>query len=86
MQVENYVGKISGPLLDRITIHIVARPVDIETGEPIVASSERGNARPGGVGREAAQERRFAGMNGVDCNARNTEKMFASMCPMEASA
>ena len=27
---ENYFGKISGPLLDRIAIHVTVRPVDVE--------------------------------------------------------
>ena len=32
------------------------------------------------------QTRRFADTNGVDCNARITEGMFASHCAMESSA
>jgi len=32
------------------------------------------------------QERRFAGANGVDCNARITEGMFATLCAMEPAA
>jgi magnesium chelatase family protein len=29
-QIEKYLAKISGPLLDRIAIHVSVRPVDIE--------------------------------------------------------
>ena len=32
------------------------------------------------------QVRRFAETNGIDCNARITEGMFASLCAMEPSA
>lgn len=32
------------------------------------------------------QVRRFAETNGVDCNARVTEGMFATLCAMEPSA
>jgi magnesium chelatase family protein len=32
------------------------------------------------------QARRFAATNGVDCNARITEGMFASLCAMESTA
>lgn len=32
------------------------------------------------------QARRFVGTNGIDCNARITEGMFAAHCTMETSA
>ena len=57
----------------------------MDTHECILAPRERGDACPGGVGADG-QERRFAGMSGVDCNARITETMFASVCPMEPGA
>lgn len=42
-QVANYLGKVSGPLLDRIDIHIEVSPVkykDLETDEPTESSAE----------------------------------------------
>jgi magnesium chelatase family protein len=87
-QVENYVGKISGPLLDRIAIHVSVRPVDVEAWAHTNSSSRLASAEMcvRVTRARTLQEHRFAGMDGVDCNARITEKMFASMCPMETSA
>ena len=88
MQVENYVGKISGPLLDRIAIHVNVRPVHIEAwnaagrGRP-TASADMCNAV---VRARAIQELRFQSMNGIDCNARIPEGMFSDVCRMDAAA
>ena len=88
LQVENYVGKISGPLLDRIAIHITAQPVDVEAWAGSHASSRLTSAamreRVGRV--REIQEHRFTDCNGVDCNARIPERAFATLCPMEPAA
>ena len=87
LQIENYLGKISGPLLDRIAIHVAVRPVDIDTWKAPSTSSLTSAAMREMVARaREMQARRFAETNGVDCNARITEGMFASLCAMEPSA
>ena len=85
---ENYFGKISGPLLDRIAIHVTVRPVDVEAwsvqdvGARMTSAAMRDAA---GCTREL-QSHRFAGVPGVDCNARIPEGLFATYCAMDASA
>jgi magnesium chelatase family protein len=88
LQIENYLGKISGPLLDRIAIHVSVRPVDVEAWSGADGSTRLTSAamREMVVRAREMQERRFAETNGVDCNARITEGMFASHCAMEPSA
>lgn len=86
LQRESYVGKISGPLLDRIAIHVTVRPVDVE------AWSGRGTGLSSGAMRDMVtrargiQAERFRDTKGIDCNARIPEGLFATLCPMEASA
>ena len=78
LQIENYLGKISGPLLDRIAIHVAVRPVDIDAWKSPSASSMTSAAMREMVARaREIQTRRFADTNGVDCNARIPEGMFA---------
>ncbi len=88
MQIENYVGKISGPLLDRIAIHVAVRPVDVEawSGTDGAARMTSAAMREMVVRARQIQARRFADTNGVDCNARITDGTFASRCAMEPSA
>ena len=87
LQIENYLGKISGPLLDRIAIHVTVRPVDIDAWKSPSTSSMTSAAMRVMVTRaREMQVRRFAHTNGVDCNARITEGMFATQCAMEPAA
>jgi magnesium chelatase family protein len=88
LQIENYLGKISGPLLDRIAIHVSVRPVGVEAWSGADGSTRLTSAAMRAMvvrGREM-QKQRFAETNGIDCNARITEGMFASHCAMEPKA
>ncbi len=87
LQIENYLGKISGPLLDRIAIHVSVRPVDIDAWKsPSTSSMTSAAMRDIVVRARGMQTRRFTETNGVDCNARITEGMFATHCAMEPAA
>lgn len=88
LQIENYLGKISGPLLDRIAIHVSVRPVDVEAWSGADGSTRLTSAAMREMVARAReiQARRFAETNGVDCNARITEGMFAAHCIMEPAA
>jgi magnesium chelatase family protein len=87
LQRESYIGKISGPLLDRIAIHVNVRPVDVEawgaTDSSRLTSDEM---REMVVAAREIQWKRFAATNGVDCNARIPEGLFAAHCAMEPQA
>jgi magnesium chelatase family protein len=84
----SYIGKISGPLLDRIAIHVTVRSVDVEAWSGADNTSRLTSAamRDLVVRAREIQVRRFAQTNGVDCNARITEGMFATHCAMEPPA
>jgi len=87
MQIQRYVGKISGPLMDRIDIHI-----DV----PAVKFNElRGNGVPAGDTSEVVRERvmrarrtqleRF-GSNGVYSNSGMTPKQIREFCALGAES
>lgn len=80
-----YLGKISGPLLDRLDIHIEVPPVDYTqlAGRPEAESSAQMRARVNAA-RELQHERYKN--TGVLCNARITPAMQREYCVMTDAA
>ncbi len=74
---EKYMGKISGPLLDRIDIHINVSGVTFED----MSGSERGESSKDIRARVNAA-RKFAAERGVTCNARLSAKWLHEECPI----
>ncbi len=76
-QVQKYLTRISGPLLDRIDLQIEVIPVpfekmsDARTGEPSEAIRQRVMAA------RKIQEQRYANETGVYCNAQMTSRLLA---------
>lgn len=74
--VQKYLSRISGPLLDRIDIHVEIVPV------PFERLSDRRPAESSAVIRERVvqarqvQERRFKDVDGVYCNAQMSSKQL----------
>ena len=75
-QIQRYMNKISGPLLDRIDIQceIAAVPFaqlsQMEPGEPSAVIRERV------IAARRIQEERFRPFKGIHCNAMMTERMI----------
>jgi magnesium chelatase family protein len=80
--VQQYRQRISGPLLDRIDIHVEVPAVqykDIsskESGEPSEAIRERVEAA------RKIQQQRF-GKSKASCNARMTSKLIKAHCQLD---
>lgn len=80
-----YLGRISGPLLDRLDLHIEVPPVeyaqlsDPAPAEPSSAIRERVLAA------RMRQRERLEG-TGISCNARITPALLRQMCPMDDGA
>jgi magnesium chelatase family protein len=87
MQIEKYLGKISGPLLDRISIHVAVRPVDPEAlrGAPPAGDSSA-TLRKVATNARDIQRRRFENGRADACNAVMPESAFAEWCPMAPDA
>ena len=82
--VEKYVSRISGPLLDRMDLHVEVPSVEFEamrrreTPESSAAVKERVDAA------RAQQNSRFAG-TGISCNAQMTPAMAGRFCTLDSA-
>ena len=83
--VHRYMGRISGPLMDRIDLHVEVTPVTpaelsrAEPGEPSAAIRERV------VRAREVQQRRFRGVEGVHTNAMMNAAMLREYCRPDAA-
>ena len=82
-QIQKYVGKISGPLLDRIDIHVEV---------PAVHYSDLASGRKGESSQDIrrrvskarlVQEKRFDGMRGMFCNADMESREIKEFCAID---
>lgn len=86
-QIQKYMNRISGPLLDRIDIQVEVTPVAVSelanapAGEPSAVIRERV------VAARAIQTERYKGCKGIHCNAQMTRSMLEQYAkPGEAGA
>lgn len=84
--VNKYLGRISGPLLDRIDIQIEIMPVEIDelTGESKAERSADIRARV--VEARRLQAERFANEPSVHCNAQMNQRLISRHCRLSDSA
>ena len=81
--VNKYMAKVSGPLLDRIDLHIEVTPLSHEAlakkelGEPSAAIRQRV------VAARRIQEARYKGHRGIHCNAQMNTKLFRQWCSID---
>lgn len=85
VQMQRYLSKISGPLLDRIDLHIEVQKVSYEelSGKTKGESSECIRKRV--IQAREIQTTRFMGVKGVYCNAQMNTKAARKMCPLDES-
>ena len=85
-QIQRYMNKISGPLLDRIDIHCEIQAVpfaelsNMKPGEPSSAIRERV------IKARQIQEARFKDYKGIHCNAQMTERMLHEFAEPDAAS
>lgn len=82
-EVEKYVEKISGPLLDRIDLHVNVPSVEYEAirRKSTPESSAAVKARVDTA--RAIQKRRFAG-TAIRCNAQMPPSLLSRFCALDA--
>ena len=85
-QIQRYMNKISGPLLDRIDIHCEIQAVpfaqlsQMQPGEPSAVIRERV------IAARRMQEERYKSHKGIHCNAQMTERMIHQYAEPDASS
>ena len=75
--VQKYLNKISGPLLDRIDIHIEIIPVPFDKISDKAAGEASKNIRQRVINAREMQNIRFKDEEGIYCNAQMTPKLLA---------
>ncbi|MCQ2202883.1 MAG: YifB family Mg chelatase-like AAA ATPase [Bacteroidales bacterium] len=75
--VKKYLGRISGPLLDRIDLHVEVVPVPFDKLADAPASESSAVIKARVVKAREIQSRRYADYPGIHCNAQMTPKMQA---------
>ncbi|MCI5209120.1 MAG: ATP-binding protein, partial [Candidatus Electrothrix sp. ATG2] len=83
IQVQRYRNQLSGPLLDRIDMHIEVPPVQVEEistqkqGESSVTIRERVNTA------RRNQQERFSSASFINCNAQMGSRQIETFCPLD---
>jgi len=83
LQIQRYMGRISGPLLDRIDIHIEVPAVKFKelSGEPTGESSKAVRERVNAA--RKIQLKRFEKEKNIFCNAHMESKEIQKYCPID---
>ena len=78
------MSRISGPLLDRIDIHLEVVPVPFEKLTSEQQKSETSaSVRERVIAARKIQEERFAGITGVHSNSQMNSKLFHQYCKID---
>ena len=83
-EVEKYVEKISGPLLDRIDLHVSVPSVDYESMRRKETPESSTDVKRRVDAARAIQTERFAG-TGVTCNAHMPAPMIGEFCRLDGA-
>jgi magnesium chelatase family protein len=80
--VQKYLNRISGPLLDRIDIHVEVTPVPFRELSQDRLSESSAVIRQRVIDARALQSARYADENGVHCNAQMSSKLIQQYCAL----
>jgi magnesium chelatase family protein len=84
-EIQSYLGRISGPLLDRIDLHVEVPQVkfrEMQAAKPGETSAE---IRARVIAARKVQQQRFAGKK-VTCNARMGSRELKEFCTLDEAA
>lgn len=80
IMVQRYLNKVSGPLLDRIDLHVEVTPVSFNELSSQQSSEQSGAVRERVIKAREIQEKRFGDSNGVYSNAQMSSKQLKEIC------
>ncbi|MGN0032748.1 MAG: YifB family Mg chelatase-like AAA ATPase [Candidatus Limimorpha sp.] len=82
-QVESYLSKISGPLMDRIDLHVETAPLSYDELAKKSNGESSATVRERVVKARMIQVERFSGVQGVHSNAQMNAKMIQKYCQLD---
>ena len=82
--VNRYLNKVSGPLLDRIDLHIEVSPLSNEQLMSKQPGENSATVRERVIKARKIQEERFRDFPGIHCNAQMNTKLFHQYCAIDA--
>jgi magnesium chelatase family protein len=82
--VQKYLNRISGPLLDRIDIHIEVVPVAFDKLSDLSPAEASERIRERVVRARAVQQQRLKGEAGIHSNAMLTSRLIKEYCRLDA--
>jgi magnesium chelatase family protein len=83
--VKKYLSRISGPLLDRIDIHIEVIPVPFEKLSDKSASEDSNTIRDRVIAAREIQKKRFENYRGIYCNAMMETTLIRKYCELDVA-
>ncbi len=81
--VQKYLNRISGPLLDRIDIHVEVTPVSFNELTTTRVEEKSVAVRARVIKARQVQEERFKDSNGIYCNAQMTSNQLREICVID---
>lgn len=84
-EIQNYLGRISGPLLDRIDLHVEVPQVKFREMQAAKPGEPSAAIRARVIAARKIQQQRFAGKR-ITCNARMGTRELKAACVLDESA
>jgi Mg chelatase-related protein len=81
--VQKYLNKISGPLLDRIDLHVEVTPVPFSELSTFRKDESSAMIRERVINARAVQSERYKAFPGIYANAQMTSKMLREICAID---
>lgn len=85
-QIQKYMNKISGPLLDRIDIQCEITPVPFKDISQTAPGESSATIRERVIAARQIQEQRYKDIKGIHCNAQMTERMIHQYAEPDADS
>ena len=84
--VQRYLNKISGPLLDRIDLHVEVNPVPFEELSSKRKEESSSEVRKRVIAAREIQSKRYAESENIFCNAQLPPKQIKTFCELDETS
>ncbi|OYW17977.1 MAG: hypothetical protein B7Z54_07045 [Sphingobacteriales bacterium 12-47-4] len=83
--VQKYLNKVSGPLLDRIDLHVEVTPVAFSELSSLEQTESSASIRERVISAREIQAERYKENTGIYCNAQISSKMLKEICVIDSA-